>query len=521
MSDRLSAIEVPLPESLSDNTWECSMPVERQSSRGPTATAADHGPREVAKPGVALAVVAAIACSAQFMVVLDSTIVNVALPSMTSGLGLSVSAQQWVVDGYLIAFGGLLLLASRAGDLVGRRRVFQFGLALFSVASLLGGLAQDGWMLLTARLAQGVGAAALAPSSLSLITASHTEPAQRTRAMTWWGVAASSAGAAGIVLGGLLTSLSWRAVMLVNVPIGAGLLVASVVCLAPSTASGSRARIDVPGAVSITVAAVAIVYGISIAPTDGWSSAQVLTALVVGIVLLAAFVMIERRGTAPLIPLEIFSIRNVRTGNALTLCMGVVITAPLFFLSLYLQQVLGDSALRAGLSLLPMVSVISVGVLVSQRLIPRVGPRRLVVAGGLLAAAGLAWLGTLPAHADYVDHVLFPTLVVGAGTSVMMMPAIVAATTGIDPRNAGVASGLINMCRQLGAAIGLAALVTVAAGVTSHSDAGGVASVVDGYRIAFDIMAAVGLVGAALALLLDGPGTSRRRQRDPATADAG
>ncbi|MEV0070276.1 MFS transporter [Amycolatopsis sp. NPDC050768] len=456
----------------------------------------------MAKRGVGLAAVAAVACVAQFMVVLDSSIVNVALPSMKSGLGLSPSAQQWVVNGYLVAFGGLLLFAARASDLFGRRRVFQVGLVVFSLASLAGGLAQDGWMLLAARLVQGAGAAALAPSSLSLITASHTEPSQRTRAMTWWGVAASSAGAAGIVVGGLLASVSWRWVMLVNVPIGIGLLIASLMCLAPTETGQRRSRIDLPGAITVTLSAAALVYGVSAAPDAGWGSARVVVSLVAGVLLLAAFVAIERRSSDPLIPLGIFSLANVRMGNVLTLCMGAVITAPLFFLSLYLQQVLGQSAVRTGLSLLPMVAVISIGVLLSQKLIPIVGARRLVVIGGIIVAAGLTWVGQLPVHSDYVAHVLLPTVVVGAGTSLTMMPAIVASTSGIDPRNAGVASGLINMCRQLGAALGLAVLVTISTTVTSHSTSSGNTAVVDGYRIAFYALAVLGLVTAALALRL-------------------
>jgi EmrB/QacA subfamily drug resistance transporter len=493
----------------------------RHRPREAAVSGTQHPPQAVAKPGVRLAAVAVIACVAQFMVVLDSSIVNVALPSMKSGLGLSAAVQQWVVNGYLVAFGGLLLLASRASDLFGRRRIFQIGLVVFSAASLFGGLAQEGWMLLAARLLQGAGAAALAPSSLSLITASHTEPAQRTRAMTWWGVAASTAGAAGIVLGGLLTAwLNWRAVMLINVPIGIGLLVASLVCLAPVEVFRDRSRIDIGGAVTITVAAAAAVYGVSAASDSGWGSGQVLGALIVAAVLLAAFVVIERRTDQPLIPLEIFAIPNVRMGNVLTLCMGAVITAPLVFLSLYLQQVLGERALRTGLSLLPMMSVISVGVLVSQRLIPKVGPRRLVVLGGLVAAAGLAWLGQISTHSEYVGHVLLPTLVVGAGMSVMMMPAIVAATTGVAPRNAGVASGLINMCRQLGAALGLAALVTVAADVTSHSQADGAAAVVDGYRAAFYVMAGISVATAALALLLKPARADRVQRQVMATVDA-
>jgi EmrB/QacA subfamily drug resistance transporter len=388
---------------------------------------------------------------------------------------------------------------------------------VFTAASLLGGLAQQDWMLLAARFLQGAGAAALAPSSLSLITASHTDPGARTRAMTWWGVAASSAGAAGVVLGGLLTaSLSWRWVMLVNVPIGAGLLIASLLCLAPSTADQARTRVDVPGAVTITVSAAALVYGVSVAPDDGWTSGRALTALIAGVVLFAVFVAIERRTREPLIPLEIFAVHNVRMGNILTLVMGSVLTAPLFFLSLYLQQVLGHSALRTGLALLPMVSVISVGVLASQRLIPKVGARRLVLAGGLVAGAGLVWLAQLPTRSDYAGHVLLPTLVVGAGTSVTMMPAVVAATTGVASRNAGVGSGLLNMCRQLGAALGLAALVTVASTVTGHSAGTGAGPVVHGYRVALLITGALSVATALLALFLKDAATApARRAAEP------
>jgi EmrB/QacA subfamily drug resistance transporter len=472
---------------------------------------------------VSLTVVAVIACLAQFMVVLDASIVNVALPAMKRGLGLSVDAQQWVVDGYLITFGGLLLLASRASDLYGRRRVFQIGLVVFTAASLLGGLAQDGVMLLAARLIQGAGAAALGPASLSLITASHTDPDKRTHALTWWGVAAASAGAAGIVLGGILTStLGWRWVLFVNVPIGAGMIAATFAYLQPSAASEGRSRIDLPGAATVTLAVAAIVYGVSAAPDKGWGSVQVLAAIIAGLGLLAAFVVIEKRTDEPLIPSAVLAVHNLRIGNLLTACLGIVITTPLFFLSLYLQQVLGESAIRAGLSLLPMVSVISIGVIASQRLIPKIGAKRLVVSGGLITAAGLVWLGQLPTHSAYATHVLAPTLIVGAGMSVMFMPAIVAATTGVEPRNAGIASGLINMSRQLGAALGLAALVTVASTVTRHSHLTGTGSVVHGYHTALLLVAAVSVATAIVSLSLkETPRSSavaRSRTSAPATA---
>jgi predicted MFS family arabinose efflux permease len=290
--------------------------------------------------------------------------------------------------------------------------------------------------------------------------------------------------------------------------------------LAPTATGQRRSRIDLPGALTVTLSAASLVYGVAAAPAAGWGAARVVAALAAGVLLLAAFVAVERRSGAPLVPLGIFSVANVRMGNVLTLCMGAVITAPLFFLSLYLQQALGQSAVRTGLSLLPMVAVISVGVLLSQKLIPVVGARRLVVIGGTVAAAGLVWVGQLPVRSDYLPHVLLPTVVVGAGTSVTMMPAIVASTAGIDPRDAGVASGLLNMCRQLGAALGLAVLATVAAGVTSHSGSGGTAAVVDGYRVAFYGLAVLALVTAALALRLKPAPDAPDAPAAPKPADA-
>jgi EmrB/QacA subfamily drug resistance transporter len=475
---------------------------------------------QIAKPGASLALVAVLACVAQFMVVLDSSIVNVALPAMKTGLGLSVSAQQWVVDGYLTTFGGLLLLASRAGDLFGRRRVFHIGLVVFTAASLLGGLAQNGTMLLVARAIQGAGAAALSPSSLSLITASHTDPRLRARALTWWGVAATGAGAVGVVVGGILTaSLSWRWVLLVNVPIGVALLAGTFAALRASGPGQGRTRIDIPGAATVTGAVAAIVYGVSAAPDHGWGSGQVLAAIVIGVVLLGAFVIIEGRADAPLIPLTLFAEHDLRTGNVLALLLGGVLTAPLFFLSLYLQQVLDQTALHTGLSLLPMAAVISAGVLASQRLIPALGAKPLVLGGCLLTAAGLVWLAQLPTHPAYLIHVLAPTVVVAAGTSATMMPVIAASTNGVDPRNAGIASGLMNMCRQLGGALGVAALVTVATTVTSHDPAGDPASTVHGYRTALLVIAAISLAAAAISLRLKGTRTDQRHTAAPDQAE--
>jgi EmrB/QacA subfamily drug resistance transporter len=464
----------------------------------PSTSSATRG---VARPSVGFGVLIAIAAAAQFMVVLDGSIVNVALPSMRESLHLSVSAQQWVVNGYLIAFGGLLLLFARASDLFGRRRVFQAGLIVFTLASLLGGLAQDGPMLLVARIIQGAGAAALGPASLSLITAAARDDDQRARGLTLWGVAASTAGAAGLVLGGLLTSeLSWRSVMFVNVPIGAGLLLASAVTLLPARPSGERQPLDLPGALSVTAGISTIVYGVSTAPDHGWGSVSVITALVAGVLLLVGFVLIERRATHPLVPRGIFTAGpNITTANILMGLLGAIITAPLFFLSLYLQQVLGESALRAGLSILPMALVLMVGVIVSKRLLPVVGPRKLLIAGSIITAGGLAWLSALPTSSSYLTHILGPTLLAGAGMSILLLPITTAATTGIDPRNGGIASGLINMGRQLGGALGLAVLVTVASSVTDSAHGTAAATVTNGYQTALLVVAGLALLAAGFA----------------------
>jgi EmrB/QacA subfamily drug resistance transporter len=454
---------------------------------------------------VPLGAVVVIACVAQFMVVLDTSIVNVALPAMRAALGLSTTGQQWVVDGYLITFGGFLLLAARASDLLGRRAVFQAGLVVFTLASLAGGFAVSGPMLLAARIIQGAGAAALAPASLSLITASQAGH-QRTRALTYWSVAASSAGAAGMVIGGVLTAeLSWRWVLFVNVPLGIALLAAATACLLPAAPAAGRRRIDVPGALAVTLGAGVLVYGISQATTSGWSSAAVIAPLASAAVLIAAFTVIERRSAQPLIPLAIFGRRNLRTANLVAALLGVVMTSTIFFMSLYLQQVLGYSALRAGLALVPWTLFLMAGSFASRRLVAFRGPRVLLVCGALITAAALAWLSRLPDQPGYLAHILGPTIVAGIGMSLMVLPVTVAGTAGVEPRDAGLASGLLNTGRQVGGALGLAILVTVAASVTGHSGARSPsAAVVHGYQVALLTGAGISVLAAATALFLRG-----------------
>ena len=463
---------------------------------------AEPAPRAHVPPGVILA----IACVANFMVIIDTSIVNVALPAMKAALGLSAADQQWVVDGYLITFGGFLLVAARAGDLFGRKGVFQAGLLVFTAASLAGGLAQDPWLLIAARVLQGIGAAALASSSLSLITASHPEGPARTHALSLWAAVGSSAGAVGVVLGGLLTTeLSWRYVLFINVPIGVALLAAASAGLVPSPArlAGDGARLDLPGAVTVTVGAGSAVYAVSQATIKGWGSTPVIAALAAAAVLLAAFGMIEARSAAPLVPLSILRRRSLAVGNTVMACLGVVMTSGFFFLSLYLQQVLGYSALRTGAAIVPMTALLAAGPLAAKRLLPRFGPRFLTLAGGILTTAGVAWLSLLPDHSDYPARILGPMLVIGAGIGFSLLPLAASATAGIEPRYAGLASGLFNTARQLGGAIGLAVLVTIAATATRHGQfASPAAATVHGYRIALLICAAVSLASVLIALLL-------------------
>ena len=472
-------------------------------------------------PGVILA----IACVANFMVIIDTSIVNVALPAMKTALGLSAADQQWVVDAYLITFGGFLLLAARAGDLLGRKGVFQAGLMVFTAASLAGGLAQDPSLLIAARVLQGIGAAALASSSLSLITASHAEGPARTHALSLWAAVGSSAGAVGVVLGGLLTTeLSWRYVLFINVPIGVALLIAAAASLVPSPPRRDWARLDIPGALTVTVGVSSLVFAVSQATSKGWGSTPVIAALTAAVVLLAAFGMIEARSAAPLVPLSILRRRSLAVGNTVMACLGVVMTSGFFFLSLYLQQILGYSALRTGVAIVPMTVLLAAGPLAAKRLLPRFGPRFLTLAGGILTTAGVAWMSLLPDHSDYPARILGPMLVIAAGIGLMLLPLAASATAGIETRYAGLASGLFNTARQLGGAIGLAVLVTIAATATRHSHlASPAAATVHGYHIALLICAAVSLASVLIALLLPTPAKTAPATRTarPARTAAG
>ena len=469
------------------------------------------------RPHPRLGIVVAVSCLALFMAVLDSTIVTVALPNMKIGLSLSDGQQQWIVSGYLVTLGGLLLLAARAGDLLGHKRVFLFGVVVFTVASLVGGLASNAAVLITARIVQGAGAAALTPTSLSLITASHPEGPQRARALALWSMMGGVAGLVGVVLGGVLTAeLSWRWVLFVNIPPGVVLFIAGMRYLLPS-ARVANVRLDLVGAFCVTVGVGALTDGLSEASTAGWGSPKVVIPLAAAALLIAAFLVVEVRNPQPLIPLALIRARNLRIANLLMLFIGVTLTALMFFLSLYCQQVLGYSALRTGMALLPITVVFIIGGVTSRQLVPRFGPRPVLVVGGLIATAGILWLATVPTHSAYVTHLLLPNLVGGFGVSIMLLAITISGTTGVDAENAGAASGLLNTSRQIGGAVGLAVLVNIASSVTSqasrHNDQ--LAALVQGYRVTFLVNAGLLLLAVLVALALSPAVASAEQTHEP------
>jgi EmrB/QacA subfamily drug resistance transporter len=439
--------------------------------------------------------VLAVCCVAQFMVVLDVSIVNVALPKMRADLDLSATGQQWIINAYTLTFAGFLLLGGRAADLFGRRRSFVLGLGLFTVFSLLGGLAQNGGELIAARAVQGVGGAILAPATLSLITTTFTEPAARRRALGAWSATAASGAAAGVLAGGILTDLlDWRWVLFVNVPIGAALIAAALVSLAESRAE-QRPSLDLAGAVTVTGGLALLVYGIVSTDTRSWGSPATILTLSGGAALLAAFAVIESRIAHPLVPLRVFRMRSVAAANGIAVTIGAALFGMFFFLSLYLQQVNGYSPLKAGLAFLPAALSTMGGAMVGTRIVTRLGARRQLVLGPLMAVAGLAWLSQLSAGDGYFVHVFGALVLTGIGMGLSFVPMTIAATADVPMHQAGLASGLINTTRQIGGAVGLAVMATVAAGASSPTA---------GYDRAFWMSAAAMVIGATLALALPG-----------------
>jgi EmrB/QacA subfamily drug resistance transporter len=459
-------------------------------------------------------VILVIACLAQFMVVLDATVVNVALPSIQRGLHFAPSSLQWVVNAYTLIFGGFLLLGGRAGDLVGRRRLFLIGTGLFTAASLLNGLAQSSTMLIAGRGLQGLGGALLSPAALSIITTTFTRQDERTKALGVWSAIAAGGGAVGLIMGGALTQLaSWEWIFIVNVPVGVATLLATLRFVPESRADGQHRAFDLAGAFTVTAGLVVLVYAIVKAQSYGWGSARTLGLIAGALGLLAAFLVIERRSVAPLIRLGIFRVRTLAVANTVLLLIASGLFGMFFFASLYVQEILGYSPLHAGLAFLPVTGGIALGAGIAQQLIRRAGVRNVAVAGVGLATAGMVLLARVPVHGTYAGDLLPGLLPMSIGMGLTFVPITLLATGGVTGNDAGLASGLFNTSQQVGGSLGLAILSTLAASRTSHLLSGGlhgsasaaaaVAARVSGYHVAF--LAAAIMLGAGaviLALLL-------------------
>jgi EmrB/QacA subfamily drug resistance transporter len=455
-------------------------------------------------------IVLVLICFAQFMVVLDATVVNVALPSIQKDLHMTEANLQWIVNAYTLVFGGFLLLGGRAGDLLGRKRLFLAGVVVFTVASLLNGLAQSSeWLILTRGL-QGLGAAFVSPAALSIVTTTFAEGRERTKALGVWAAIAVGGGAVGLLVGGILVdTLSWPWIFFVNIPIGIATLVLSLRYVPESRADAEHRVFDVAGAVTVTAGLVALVFGIVKAQEWGWTSARTLGFGALAFVLLAAFVAIEQRARAPLVRLDIFAVKTLRAANVVMLLVGAGLFAMFFFNTLYVQRVLGYSALEAGLAFLPITAGIIIGAGLSQRLVPALGVRAVPMLGLTTATIGMLLLLRLEPGGSYVTDLLPALLPVSVGMGLTFVPVTLLATSGVPGRDAGLASGLFNTSQQIGGALGLAILSTLAVDSTTSTlqAAGGsptaaesAQALVDGFHVAF--VGAAAFLGAALILLM-------------------
>src|SRR5579864_9514062 len=444
----------------------------------------------------------------EFVVVIDASIVNVALPSIGRALHFSRTDLSWVVNAYALTFGGFLMLGGRMADLLGRRRMFMLGLVLFSVASFAGGVAQsEGW-LLAARAGQGLGAAIVSPAALSILTTTFAEGAERNRALGIWGAVVGAGGAAGVLLGGILTSgLSWRWVLFVNVPIGIAAAALAPRILRESRAEDGARTFDFAGAIAVTAGLSLLVYAIVDAVNVGWGSSRTLLEIGGAVILLVAFLVIERRQRHPLMPFSIFRLRTLRGANLVGLLLGMSLFSMFFFISLYLQDVLRYSAIKTGVSYLPLAVGIIISAGVASQLVTRVGFKPPLIAGMLFVAGALIWFSRVPAPGgSYLSDILGPFLLAAAGLGLAFVPVTIAAVSGIEPREAGLASGLINTSQQVGGALGLAILASIANTRTKDAFNAGVHStsiaLTKGFDRAFLVGAGFAIVGAILAVLL-------------------
>jgi EmrB/QacA subfamily drug resistance transporter len=466
--------------------------------------------------GVNANAVLAIVAVAQFMVILDASIVNVALPTIKRDVGFSEQSLSWILNAYTLIFGGFLLLGGRAADRLGRRRLFMAGIALFAAASLVCGVSQSEGELLVARGFQGLGGAMVSPAALSIILTTFAEGPERNRALSVWGAIAGAGGAVGLLLGGLLVqALSWRWVFFVNVPIGV-----AVLALAPRIVPESRSTAvakggyDVEGAVTITLGTIALVFTLIKAESWGWTSGRTIVGFVVSAVLIAAFVVIERRHEDPLVPLRIFSNRSLAASDATLLVVVAALFGMFFFLTLYLQQVLGFSALKTGIAYLPLSLTLIGASAVASRLVDRFTPKPVLIAGLLIATGGFIFLTSVSGDGDYGSHVVPAMIILGAGLGLAFVPVTIAATSGVAPDDAGLASGLLNMTQQVGGSLGLAILSSVATSRTTsalHTGLALPAALTHGFKGAFIVGGVLCAMGAVFTIVLL-PG----RRREPA-----
>ncbi|HET6213164.1 MAG TPA: MFS transporter [Micromonosporaceae bacterium] len=429
-----------------------------QVAQGP----AQHGRH----PGLALAV---ITC-AQLMIVLDATIVNIALPQMQRALGFSDTGLSWVLNAYTLTFGGLLLLGGRAGDILGRRRMFMIGILIFVLASLLGGFAQSAGWLLAARALQGVGGAIASPTALSLISTNFEEGPERNRAFGVFAAVSGAGAAIGLIAGGMLTSwLSWRWTLFVNVPIGLVL-----VLLVPRYIRESErhlGRFDFAGALTSTAGMVTLVYGFIRAADKGWSDTLTLVSFGLAVVLLVAFVLIERRTEQPITPLHMFGNRNRSASYVIMLIFAAAMFGMFFFLTIFVQNVFGYSPLRTGFAFLPITAAIALTAQIASQVLPKTGPKLLLIIGAALSAVGLILLARITGASSYVTGLLIPMLLFGLGMGFIFVPVTIVALSGVDNQESGAASGMLNATQQVGGSLGLAVLVTVF-GTASRNEAG-------------------------------------------------
>jgi EmrB/QacA subfamily drug resistance transporter len=459
--------------------------------------------RQVRASAGAVLVLVAVA---QFMVVLDASVVNVALPSIQRDVGFSEQSLSWVLNAYTLLFGGFLLLGGRAADRLGRRRLFMAGIALFAGASLVCGLSQSEATLLIARGAQGLGGAMVSPAALSIILTTFAEGSERNRALAVWGAIAGAGGAVGLLLGGaIVQALSWRWVFFINVPIGAAVLVLAPRILPESRGEGVRGGYDLEGATAITLGTMALVFTLIKANEWGWGSARTLVGLAVAAALLAGFVWIERRHENPLVPLRIFSNRSLAASDATMLLLAAALFGVFFFCSLYLQQVLGYNALKTGVAYLPLsLTVIGTSALAS-RVVDRFTPKPVLVGGLLVATVGFALFTRLQADGDYAGRVLPAMVVMGVGLGMSFVPITIAATSGVAREDSGLASGLLNTTQQVGGSLGLAVLSAVSTSrITSGLHGGSTlpAALTHGFTGAFTVSAVLCATAAVLAIVL-------------------